>query len=143
MFLCALVIVTAVASASFASKQTSTGSKKLTLTSTSFKRNALMPARFGYGDGGDGFGIAGGENMSPQLSWKTKRTNIKSYALLMWDKHPIAEKWVHWCVVRIPPEMTTIPEGYSTTLVLGTQTAPVQLTNTFGFHATRSPKLHS
>lgn len=83
-------------------------SKKITVTSTSFKKNEFIPVKHAYG-----VYVTGGENVSPQLSWKTKRKDIKSFALLLWDKHPIAEKSVHWCVINIPASVKALPEGAS------------------------------
>ncbi len=53
---------------------------------------------------------------SPQLSWKskTKVKGIRSYALLIYDKHPEAEKWVYWCMQNIPASKNSLPENYVT-----------------------------
>ena len=57
---------------------------KITVTSKSFKNNKNIPVKYTM-------------NISPQLSFKTKSKDVKSYALLMYDKAKIAKNWVHWC----------------------------------------------
>ncbi|WP_160153096.1 YbhB/YbcL family Raf kinase inhibitor-like protein [Microbulbifer sp. ALW1] len=54
----------------------------------------------------------GGENISPQLSWRGAPEGTRSYALVMHD--PDAPKeggWWHWIVFNIPAGVTDLPEG--------------------------------
>ena len=94
-----------------------------TLTSTAFQADRPIPVK--YANSG-----AGGENISIPLAWNDLPADTKSLALLMYDLHPIANNWVHWAVVNIPPTVTELPEGAS-----GTEQMPVdsvELNNTFG-----------
>lgn len=86
------------------------GSKmgKITVTSKSFKNNKNIPVKYTMvPDNPDAW------NVSPQLSFKTKSKKVKSYALLMYDKAPIAKNWVHWCVTGIPINEADLVEGAS------------------------------
>jgi hypothetical protein len=56
---------------------------------------------------------AGGKNISIPLSWKNTPSGTKSFALSIVDIHPVARNWVHWLVINIPPQVTTIEEGTS------------------------------
>ena len=56
---------------------------------------------------------AGGQNISVPLSWSGAPADTKSFALAMVDPHPIARNWVHWLVIDLPKDSTSIPEGAS------------------------------
>ena len=56
---------------------------------------------------------AGGKNISIPLSWKNVPSGTKSFALSVVDPHPVAQNWVHWLVINIPPNLTTFDEGAS------------------------------
>jgi Raf kinase inhibitor-like YbhB/YbcL family protein len=56
---------------------------------------------------------AGGKNLSVPLTWKNTPPGTKSFALSMVDPHPIAQNWVHWLVINIPTNITSISEGVS------------------------------
>lgn len=81
---------------------------KITVTSKSFKNNKTIPIEFTMVEGNPE-----ALNVSPQLSSKTKSKKVKSYALLMYDKAPIAKNWVHWCVTGIPVDEANLVEGAS------------------------------
>lgn len=51
------------------------------------------------------------ENVSPQLSWTDAPEDTKSFALSVVDRHPIAAGYVHWLVVDIDPDVTSLAEG--------------------------------
>lgn len=55
----------------------------------------------------------GGSNISVPLSWKGAPEGTKSFAVSIVDIHPVAGNWVHWIVVNIPPQTTSLPEGAS------------------------------
>ncbi len=55
----------------------------------------------------------GGKNLSPPLAWNGARSGVKSFALSIVDLHPIANNWLHWCVINIPPDVTAFAEGAS------------------------------
>ena len=72
---------------------------------------------------------AGGKNTSVPLSWKNGPPGTKSFALLMVDPHPVAQNWVHWLAINIPPNVTSLEEGVS-----GKKMPPgsIELKNSFG-----------
>lgn len=84
-------------------------SDRLTVSSTSFENDAAIPLKYAYTE------VAGGENVSPNLSWTTGRTDIASYALLMYDTHAVADNYVHWCVTGISAGTTSLAESASGT----------------------------
>lgn len=109
MFIFVLAAALLVSPAVFAKKKMKKVlSKNLTVTSASFSKNAVIPVKYAFTEV-----VSGGENISPQLSWKTKRKDIKSFAVFMYDKHPVAQNYVHWCVVNIPPTVKSLAEGAS------------------------------
>ena len=72
---------------------------------------------------------AGGKNISIPLIWKNAPAGTKSLALLIVDPHPVAQNWVHWLVVNIPPNVTMIEEGASKKKMPSGST---ELKNSFG-----------
>ena len=56
---------------------------------------------------------AGGQNLSLPLQWTGAPTGILSYALAIVDPHPVANNWVHWLVINLPPDATGLEEGAS------------------------------
>ncbi len=72
---------------------------------------------------------AGGKNISLPLSWKNIPTGTKSFTLSMVDPHPVAQNWVHWLVINIPSNVTSIEEGASRNkMPLGS----LEMKNSFG-----------
>ena len=55
----------------------------------------------------------GGKNVSPPLSWSDPPEGTKSFALSMVDPHPVANNWVHWLVINIPKDASSLEEGAS------------------------------
>ncbi len=47
------------------------------------------------------------------LRWSGAPKGTKSFVLLMDDLDPIANQWVHWLVVDIPADVSSLPEGAS------------------------------
>jgi Raf kinase inhibitor-like YbhB/YbcL family protein len=56
---------------------------------------------------------AGGNNISIPLAWKNIPAGTKSFCLSIVDPHPVAQNWVHWLVINIPAQVTSIEEGAS------------------------------
>ena len=56
---------------------------------------------------------AGGDNVSVPLSWSGAPADTKSFALSMVDPHPVANNWIHWLVINIPADVTSLEEGAS------------------------------
>jgi Raf kinase inhibitor-like YbhB/YbcL family protein len=73
---------------------------------------------------------AGGENLSPPLTWKGEPRGTKSFAISCHDPHPVAHNWVHWLVINIPPSVHSLPEGASRRVM---PSGSVELINSFGF----------
>jgi len=53
------------------------------------------------------------ENVSPQLSWNDAPQGTKSFALAMLDQHHVARDYVHWLVVDMSADTTSLQEGAS------------------------------
>lgn len=79
---------------------TALGSKKFTLVSKSFKNDGKIPTAFTK--------APGGENRSPQLSWKNPPPGTKSYVITCIDINPVARHWVHWMIINIPAKVNSI-----------------------------------
>jgi len=78
----------------------------LTLTSTSFAHNDMIPSRF----------TCDGQNISPALNWSGIPEGTKSLVLIADDPDapdPAAPKmtWVHWVLYNIPPSSAGLIEG--------------------------------
>ncbi|MBA2847873.1 YbhB/YbcL family Raf kinase inhibitor-like protein [Thermosulfuriphilus ammonigenes] len=73
---------------------------------------------------------AGGENLSPPLSWEGEPEGTKSFAISCVDPHPIARNWVHWLVINIPASVHRLPEGASGRSM---PASARELKNSFGF----------
>ncbi len=80
---------------------------------------------------------AGGENLSPPLSWDGVPEGTKSFAISCYDPHPIARNWVHWLVINIPANVRSLPEGASG---VSMPSGSVELTNSFGFKGYGGPQ---
>jgi Raf kinase inhibitor-like YbhB/YbcL family protein len=72
---------------------------------------------------------AGGHNASIPLKWSGVPEGTRSFALSIVDLHPVASSWVHWLVINIPANVTSLPENAS-----GKSMPPgaVELKNSFG-----------
>ncbi len=96
---------------------------RMKLTSSAFKDGDRIPIKYVMPG-------AGGENVSPPLSWQGAPKGTKSFVLLCVDPHPIARNWVHWMVINIPAEVDHLPEGASRrNMPPGSK----ELQNSFGF----------
>ncbi len=92
------------------------------IQSSAFKDGGRIPVQYVMK-------AAGGKNLSIPLSWKDVPPGTKSLALSIVDPHPIAQNWVHWLVINIPPGVTSLPEGASGK---GMPSGAMELKNSFG-----------
>ena len=95
---------------------------QLRLSSPAFKDGADIPGVYVRP-------AAGGRNVSIPLNWTGAPEGTKSFALSIVDYHPVARKWVHWLVINIPPDVTSLPEGASGK---GMPPGAIETRNSFG-----------
>jgi len=94
----------------------------LDVASSAFDSDERIPPRYCRR------GFPGGENISPPLTWSGIPDGTRSLVVTMIDLYPRAAEWVHWAIVDLAPEMTSIAEGTS-----GSLAAPArELINGFG-----------
>lgn len=98
------------------------GGEAMELSSSAFKNKEIIPVKYTMPG-------AGGENVSIPLQWTDIPEGTGSFALAIVDPHPVANNWVHWLVVNIPPDVHTLPEGASGQ---GMPAGSVELQNSFG-----------
>jgi len=79
-----------------------------TVTSTDVKDGAaLAPAQLS-----GAFGVPGGKDLSPQLSWTHVPAGTKSFVVTMYDPDaPTPSGFWHWALVDIPATTTQLPTG--------------------------------
>ena len=78
------------------------------ITSTTIKEGAPLPSAQMSG----AFGVPGGKDDSPQLSWSGAPKATKSYAVTVFDPDaPTMSGFWHWAVANIPATVTSLPEG--------------------------------
>ena len=56
---------------------------------------------------------AGGKNLSLPLQWSGAPAGTQSFALSIVDPHPVARNWVHWLVINLPGNVSSLAEGAS------------------------------
>ena len=75
------------------------------ITSPAFAAGEAIPGRF-TGDGPD---------VSPALEWTPPPGATKSLVLIADDPDAPVGTWVHWVLIRIPPDRKNLPEGVEKT----------------------------
>ncbi len=79
-----------------------------TLTSTDVTDGAALAAPFTSG----AFGVPGGEDRSPQLSWSGFPEETRSFAVTVFDPDaPTASGFWHWVVFDLPASVTELASG--------------------------------
>jgi Raf kinase inhibitor-like YbhB/YbcL family protein len=100
----------------------SLGGQPMQITSGAFKDGGKIPLQYVMPG-------AGGQNLSVPLSWSNAPAGTQSFALSVVDPHPIAHNWVHWLVIDIPKEVSSLPAGASGQKM---PSGTVELKNSFG-----------
>lgn len=93
----------------------------LVLSSEAFPGGTAIPAKYAGKS-------AGGQDISPPLTWIGVPETAKTLALVVVDRHKAANDWIHWMVVDIPPGTKGFDEGISGSMTGG----PRELANTYG-----------
>lgn len=83
--------------------------RAFTVRSAAFSPNGTIPLKYVCKD------ISGGQNVSIPLQWSGAPNGTKSYAIFMYDLNPVAKNFVHWAVIDIPSNVTSIQDGVSST----------------------------
>jgi Raf kinase inhibitor-like YbhB/YbcL family protein len=82
------------------------GGQPMQITSKAFQDGGKIPLQYVRPG-------AGGKNLSVPLSWSNAPAGTQSFALAMVDPHPVARNWVHWLVIDIPKDTTSLAEAAS------------------------------
>ncbi|HAP36395.1 MAG TPA: YbhB/YbcL family Raf kinase inhibitor-like protein [Bacteroidetes bacterium] len=95
----------------------------MNIISSAFQEGKTIPTKFAY------HGVDGGKNISLPFSWSEIPPAVKSFAISIVDPHPVAKNWVHWFIINIPANVTTLVEGASQKFI---PTGAKELLNTYG-----------
>lgn len=99
------------------------------LSSSTVPADATLPAPQLSGE----FGVPGGADVSPQLSWSGAPENTRSFAITVYDPDaPTGSGFWHWVVANIPAGVNTIAEGAGTDDGDGLPAGALQLRNDAG-----------
>jgi len=82
------------------------------------------------------FGLPGGEDSSPQLSWRGFPAGTKSFVITCFDPDAlsiVATSFAHWCVYDLPASCTSLACGAGDAQGSGLPGCAKQLTNDGGF----------
>ncbi|MDQ1551614.1 MAG: hypothetical protein QOD50_1036 [Actinomycetota bacterium] len=100
-----------------------------TLTSKDIKDGEELPPPQRSGM----FGVPGGEDASPDLSWSGFPEGTKSFAVTMYDPDaPTASGFWHWAVVDLPADVNHLPSGFGDESGQGLPPGAFQLRNDAG-----------
>ncbi len=74
------------------------------LKSSAFEDTQMLPLKY----------AKAGQNVSPPLSWEGVPQGTKAFALAVVDRHPVARNYIHWLVIDIGADVTSLEEGANT-----------------------------
>jgi len=106
--------------------------KVFTIISSGFKDGDSIPLKYANTV------VSGAENLSPPLVWSDAPAGTNSFALVVVDRSPVADDWLHWVVIDLPANTTSLLEGAS-----GSDKMPAgskELNNTFGLKGYNGPQ---
>ena len=96
------------------------------VTSSDVSTGAPFPAAQMSG----AFGVPGGKDVSPQLSWTNVPAGTKSFVVTMYDPDaPTPSGFWHWVVADLPATTTSLPAGAGSTDGKGLPAGAWQLPN--------------
>jgi Raf kinase inhibitor-like YbhB/YbcL family protein len=102
-----------------------------TVTSTTVADGEALPAAQMSGL----FGVPGGQDVSPQLSWEGAPEGTKGYAVTMYDPDaPTMSGFWHWVLANVPASVTSLPENAGDEGGSGLPGGAYQLRNDAGGH---------
>ncbi len=93
------------------------GQGSFEISSPAFKHKGAIPDKYAKG------------SFSIPLVWKNVPPGTKSFSLSVVDIHPVAQNWVHWMIINIPANVTSLEEGASKKKL---PRGAVELRNTWG-----------
>jgi Raf kinase inhibitor-like YbhB/YbcL family protein len=86
-------------------EETNMAEDTITVTSTQFADGGTIPTSAAHA-------LAGGKDISPDLSWSGAPAGTKSFVLTCYDPDaPTTVGFVHWVVFNLAPEVTSLPAG--------------------------------
>jgi hypothetical protein len=117
---------------------TDTSSASFSLSSSSFDSGGAIPEDLACED-------EGGSDISPQLSWSSSPAGTASYAIVMDDEIPPCgsgdDACMHWSVLNIPADVTSLAEGEDVTTIAGVATGR-NYTGANGYAGPCPPEAH-
>lgn len=73
------------------------------ITSSAFKEGDRIPRLYSCDD----------KNISPPISWTGVPSNTVTLAIIMDDPDTPSGTWVHWVLYNLPPDLTSLEQGFS------------------------------